>query len=203
MPSVLLTAFEPYGEWSENASWLALIQLTQNLPDEPKVTTRRYPVCYEGLQERLESDLAANYDVVLHLGQAPGSTEVALETIGLNIAGDTTRLPEEFPPLIADGPVAYQTNLPVHEWAERLRQTGVPAQVSHHAGTYLCNAVLYLSQHIVSREGFRSQVGFIHLPLDVSQTITRRRGMPAMPSQSVCQGLRAILEEINLAASLA
>ena len=32
MPSVLITAFEPYDRWRANSSWLTLVQLTQDLP---------------------------------------------------------------------------------------------------------------------------------------------------------------------------
>jgi len=39
---VLLTAFEPYDRWKANASWLTLVQLTQNFPEQPKITTRLY-----------------------------------------------------------------------------------------------------------------------------------------------------------------
>ena len=44
MPQILLTAFGPYGPFPDNASWLALIELTRDLPDFVSVTTRRYPV---------------------------------------------------------------------------------------------------------------------------------------------------------------
>ena len=47
MPRVLITAFGPYGKWAENASWLALVELTRHLPAQPEITTRRYPVDLE------------------------------------------------------------------------------------------------------------------------------------------------------------
>ena len=72
MLSVLITAFEPYDRWPENSSWLALVELTRDLPTNLKVVTRRYPVDFEAARSRLLDDLAANYDFALHLGQAPG-----------------------------------------------------------------------------------------------------------------------------------
>ena len=51
MPRVLLTAFEPYDRWKANASWLALVQLTQHLPDEPQITTRLYPVDFAEMKK--------------------------------------------------------------------------------------------------------------------------------------------------------
>ena len=76
MTTVLITAFEPYDRWPENASWLALLELTRDLPPEPKVVTRRYPVDFASARTRLFEDLAANYDFALHLGQSPGSSRV-------------------------------------------------------------------------------------------------------------------------------
>jgi len=36
MTRVLITAFEPFDRWSENSSWLALVELTRSLPESPK-----------------------------------------------------------------------------------------------------------------------------------------------------------------------
>ena len=69
MPRVLLTAFEPYDRWKANASWLALVELTRNLPEQPQVTTRLYPVDFSEMKERLEADLSAKFDFALHVGQ--------------------------------------------------------------------------------------------------------------------------------------
>ncbi len=51
MTRVLLTAFEPYDTWKANASWLALVDLTSDLPSQPQVTTRLYPVDFDQLRE--------------------------------------------------------------------------------------------------------------------------------------------------------
>ena len=56
MASILITAFEPYGSWKENSSWLALVELTRDLPEDPKVVTRRYPVDFSTTRERLAED---------------------------------------------------------------------------------------------------------------------------------------------------
>ena len=59
MPKILLTAFEPYDVWSENASWLALVELTKEMPPGIDITTRRYPVDFTAVKERLAEDLPA------------------------------------------------------------------------------------------------------------------------------------------------
>lgn len=197
MKRVLITAFEPYGDWSENASWLALVELTKSLPEAPEITTRRYPVDYSELAVRLADDLVADYDVALHLGQAPGQSSVHLETVGLNVAGPLGDTPDEFRKLAADGPDAYLSSMPLTRWANELRALGIPTTVSHHAGTYLCNAALYLSQHIAATRQLKLQSTFVHVPLCPSQTLHQTAPVASMPTALVVSGLVRILELIR------
>jgi pyroglutamyl-peptidase len=196
MPRVLLTAFEPYDRWKANASWLALVELTKNLPESPKITTRLYPVDFAEMKERLASDLSAKFEYALHLGQAPGSSRIQLEAIGLNIGGSSSQSPDQYRALVEDGPVAYRTKLPLADWAVKLRRAGVPTQVSYHAGTYLCNATLYWSQYLVERLALTTETAFIHVPLDISQVVNEPHGTAAMPTSLSAQAIRLILEEL-------
>ncbi len=196
MPRVLLTAFEPYGEYDENASWLTLVELTRNLPREPQVITRRYPVDFAVVQERLARDLADEYDFALHLGQAPGSSCVRLEAIGVNIGGPAESPPEAYTPLTEEGPVAYRSSLPLAEWSARITAAGIPAQVSYHAGTYPCNATLYWTHHLAARGGLRTRAAFIHLPLDTSQVARTRRPAASLPASLSAQAVHLMLEAI-------
>ncbi len=196
MTSVLLTAFDAYGGWDQNSSWLTLIELTRNLPDRPIVTTRRYPVDFQAMRERLAADLDANYDYAFHLGQSPGRGRVELEAIGLNIAGKLEQRPDEFFRLVEDGPVAYRSDLPLADWAAKVRQAGIPCQLSHHAGTYLCNATLYLSHFLAEQKSLITRPLFIHLPLDVSQTLGQCKDFPTMPATTMAAAVRLILDEL-------
>ncbi|HEY2827819.1 MAG TPA: pyroglutamyl-peptidase I [Pirellulales bacterium] len=196
MPRVLLTAFEPYDRWKANASWLALVHLTQNLPELPQITTRLYPVDFAVMQEQLAADLSGNYDYALHLGQAPGSSRIQLEAIGLNIGGSSSQSPDQYRPLTDLGPVAYRTALPVADWAVKLRRAGVPAQVSFHAGTYLCNATLYWSHFLAEQMALKTQIVFIHVPLDISQVVNEPHGTASLPSSISGQAVRLILGEL-------
>ncbi len=196
MPRVLLTAFEPYDRWKANASWLVLVQLTQELPGQPQLVTRLYPVDFSEMKERLATDLAANFDYALHLGQAPGSSRIQLEAIGLNVGGSSSQSPDQYRPLLDDGPVAYRTALPLADWAVKLRRAGIPAQVSFHAGTYLCNATLYWSHYLAERMSLATQSAFIHVPLDVSQVVNEPHGTASLPASFSAQAVRLILDEL-------
>lgn len=201
MKNVLLTAFEPYDRWKTNASWLTLVQLTHDRPTSPKITTRLYPVDFAAVQARLREDLQANYDYVLHLGQAPGSTRIRLESIGLNIggpvSGSVSDSPDQFRPLVEDGPVAYRTELPLGQWAVKLRRAGIPAQVSYHAGTFLCNATLYLTHHLIEQLGLKSKAAFVHVPLDATQVLHESQELAALPSAVTASAIRLLLEELR------
>ncbi len=198
MASVLITAFEPYDRWRANASWLTLMRLTQSLPNQPSITTRLYPVDFAAVKERLANDLRANHDFALHLGQAPGSTRVQLESIAINIGGSSMQMPEDFRPLVDGGPIAYRSPLPLGAWATQLRDKGIPAQVSYHAGTYLCNATLYFSCYLSERMGLKTRSAFVHLPLDPSQTAAQSQDLASLPAQLSADALQTILAEMAL-----
>ena len=196
MKRVLITAFGPYDNWQENSSWLALVELTRDMPEGLAITTRRYPVDFAAVKRLLSQDLEAGFDIALHLGQAPGSSHIRLEAVGLNIGGSSSQLPEEFQPLSPDGRLAYHSSLPLARWATVLRAADIPAQVSFHAGTYLCNATLYWSHYLAEIHRLPTQSTFIHLPLDVSQLLDGPHDLPWLPTSLAVQALRLILADV-------
>ena len=196
MPSILITAFEPYDVWTENSSWLALVEFSKELPSSVRVVTRLYPVNLPVVRERLARDLAEDFDYALHVGQAPGAAAIRLEAFGINIGGSSKEPPEACQPLVADGPAAYRSALPLAKWARKLRESGIPATVSYHAGTYLCNAVLYLSQHLARQQRLRTQSTFLHLPLALSQTSNVTKEIAALPTKMAAAAIHLIVSDL-------
>ena len=198
MPKILITAFEPYDIWTENSSWLALVEYLKDSPASStlRIVTRRYPVNFQLAKERLAQDLSDNFDYAIHLGQAPGSAAIRLEAYGINTGGSSQDSNESFQPLVFDGPAAYRSTLPLGAWAKMLREQGIPAAVSYHAGTYLCNAVLYLSHHFAKKQQLQTQATFLHLPLDVSQACGSNKEIATLPTQICAAGLRLIVSNL-------
>ena len=196
MPRVLLTAFEPFDVWRTNSSWLTLVELTKNLPQHPQITTRLYPVDYEQLRQRLPQDLAHGYDVVIHLGQAAGHQCIHLEMVALNLALFPDTYPDQCEPLVPSGPLAYRSQLPVSGWSSAIRQAGIPAQVSYHAGTYLCNAAFYLTQHFAESHQLPTQALLLHLPLDTSQVVNSSGTLASLPAATCAHAVRIILQQV-------
>lgn len=196
MPSVLITAFGPYDRWQSNASWLCLMELTRDLPGPMAIATRLYPVDFVQVRQKLEADLRSGYDFALHLGQSPGSGVVRLEAIGINVGGSTDQSPEQFQPLAEDGPAAYRSALPLAAWAQKLRGAGIPAVVSYHAGTYLCNATLYWTHYLAAKLALPTQAAFVHLPLDPSQVAGDAQDRASLPAATGAAAVRLMLAEL-------
>lgn len=199
---VLLTAFEPYDQWSSNSSWLALVELLKEFPPGGELVTRRYPVDLPAVRDKLAQDLKRPFDVVLHLGQSPGASCVKLEAIAINAAGLTDTRNDELEEIVPGGPVAYRSRIPLAHWSALLRRENIPSKISYHAGTYLCNATMYLSHHILSareREGLQPacSVGFVHLPLATEQVLDHHQAMPSLPISMLAKALRVLVEDLQ------
>ncbi len=190
MVKILLTAFEPYDRWPENSSWMTLVDLTSWLETSSTVITRRYPVDLKAASDRLRKDLLDRYDYAIHLGQNPGAPVVKLESTGLNLRTDGQ-------PLIAGAPAAYQTSLPLKQLDDGLIDEGIPCEVSHHAGTYLCNAVLYLSQHFCNQLSLQTRSMFIHLPLTPVQVARARGGLPSCDPRMMARAIATTIRWVE------
>ncbi len=196
MKSVLITAFEPYDRWSENSSWLAIVELTRTLPAQPRIVTRLYPVDFDRVRDKLDEDLAANHDLALHLGQSPGSASIQLEQFAVNVRGETGIWNERPPPLVSDGPLAFESNAPLSDWAAKIRAAGIPARLSYHAGVYLCNATLYFSRYLCERKKLKTRSAFVHLPLAPSQAMQQPVDVASLSPVQVAAALRCVLAMI-------
>lgn len=196
MARILLTAFEPYETWKANASWLALIDLTRQLPANCEITTRLYPVDLESMKEKLVNDLKSNYDFAFHVGQAPKSSCIQLEEMAVNVASPGHSLDDQDASLMVcdSGPEAYRSKLPVRDWAKTLRASGIPARVSFHAGTFLCNAILYWSCRISEDMQLPTRSTFVHVPLDTSQVLDLKDATAFMPSSMVAKALHTLVQ---------
>lgn len=221
---VLLTAFEPFGGWSENSSLLCLNAVMEGLQMSPlvgvAVTPRVLPVDFAAARDVVEEEISKSYNFALHLGQAAGSAALRLESFAINVgvqrvaaspalewgaaalrtkraamsAGSTHFR------LVNDGPAAYESALPLADWLARLLTGGVPAERSFHAGTYLCNAVYYWSSDFARRSGGPTQAAFIHVPLAPSQAAEDPAQSPTLDVGVAAAGVRIILETLALSA---
>ena len=171
---ILVTAFEPFNGRDINPSQLILEQL--EAPEGVTLMKELLPVEFKASTEILKMRLKEHRtDVVISLGQAGNRPEISVERVAVNLdncrssngqkiiadnAGDT---PVD-EPIVADGPQAYFSNLPVWEMVEAIQKAGVDVAVSYTAGTYVCNHVMYTVLHEVAINYPDTKAGFIHVP---------------------------------------
>jgi pyroglutamyl-peptidase len=188
---ILLTGFEPFGKATLNPSGEIVKQITGE-----NIITAILPVAYAQSAERLLQLIAEhNPDVVICLGQAEGRTQITPERIAINL--DDARLADNQGvmrndlSIVLDGPVAYESTLPIKEIVKAINDAGVPAAVSLSAGAFLCNHVFYVAQDHF--KGTKVRSGFVHVPLMDSQG-PEFPGLPTMPLEQMVTAVRAMLE---------
>ena len=93
--------------------------------------------------------------------------------------------------------MAFDSQLPVENWSQRLGERGIPARVSYHAGTYLCNAILYLSHYTIQQNGWNTRAGFIHLPVEISQAASHPTPLPSLSRETAAMALKLVLEQVD------
>jgi len=191
MTKVLLTGFEPFGKATLNPSGEIVKQISGD-----NIITAILPVAYAQSAERLLALIAEHKpDVVICLGQAEGRTHISPERIAINL--DDARLADNEGvirndvPIVAGGPVAYESTLPIKEIVKAINDAGVPTVVSLSAGAFLCNHVFYVAQDHF--KGTKVRSGFVHVPL-MDEQAGEFPGLPTMPLDQMVKAVRTMLE---------
>ena len=196
MASILLTGFEPFDGETINPSWQAVLR-AQALWDGPEqLNIAEIPVDFEAGDRSLAEALARfRPELVIAVGQAGGRSGISLERVAINV--DDARIPDNagFQPvdaaIVADGPAAYFSTLPVKSCVAALAEAGIPASVSQTAGTYACNHLFYRLMHSLHAEHPHARGGFVHIPFAPEQVAGRDQ--PSMSVDLVSTALLAIV----------
>jgi pyroglutamyl-peptidase len=197
-PVILLTGFEPFDGESVNPSWQVAQALHGETVAGARVQSLCLPCAFGDALDVLGAALARQRPgIVLALGQATGRADFSPERVAINL--NDARIPcnagrqpiDE--PVVPGAPAAYFSTLPIKAIAAALREAGLPAAVSHSAGTYVCNHVFYGLMHALRRRrGVRA--GFMHLPLLPEQAAQRAWPTPAsLPLATLVHGVRLSL----------
>lgn len=191
--TVLLTGFAPFGGERVNPSWQAVSALHGTRIAGHRVVARELPVVFGDSLKTLRSALREIQPaLVICVGQAGGRPQLSLERVAINV--DDARIPDNAGqqpidvPVIADGPAAYFSTLPIKAMREALRSAGFPGEVSQTAGTYVCNHVFYGLMHALRRQR-AARAGFIHIPYSPAQAALHP-GTPSIAVETVTAALR-------------
>lgn len=177
----LVTGFEPFGGSDRNPS----AELTARLGAE--AATAVLPVEFGALRQLVPELLAEhNPTHVVCLGLSGRATGLTLERVAVNlidarIPDNTGERPVDLP-VVPGGPAARFVTLPVKAMLRAVQASGVPGELSLSAGSYACNALLYLMLHEAAAlpQEPRPRCGFIHVPPeDVLDLDSQERGLRA------------------------
>lgn len=192
MRTVLITGFEPFDGEAVNPSWEVVSHLDNAIIGGCRVVARQLPCVFGAALEELNAAIdALSPTLVLCVGQAGGRSDISVERVAINV--DDARIPDNRgnqpvdTPIVANGPAAWFSSLPIKAIVSALREAGIPASVSQTAGTFVCNHVMYGLLHKLSGIP-EAKGGFIHIPY-LPQQAAAHPGAPSMAVQTVRQGL--------------
>jgi len=194
-PTVLVTGFDPFGGASINPSWMAVQALHGRQVGGHRIVGAQLPTVFGHSLEVLRDLLQRHRpELVLCTGQAGGRAALSFERVAINV--NDARIPDnagEQPvdtPVVAGGPAAYFTNLPIKAMLATLLAEGINAEVSQTAGTFVCNHVFYgLMYELATRAELRhTRGGLVHVPWLPAQ------GQPSMRLDETVQGIKLAIE---------
>jgi pyroglutamyl-peptidase len=191
-PRILLTGFTPFGNEDINPSWEAVRGLHGRHIGGHQVVAHLLPTAFDDSRRELEQVMReVDPAILLGVGQAGGRSRLSIERVAINV--QDARLPDNAgaqpidEPVIAGGPAAYFSTLPIKAMLAALQADGLPVEISNTAGTYVCNHVAYLMLHLAARHP-DVRAGFIHIPYLPMQA-ARFPQAPSMAQGDVVRGL--------------
>jgi pyroglutamyl-peptidase len=194
-PRLLLTGFEPFGEFPVNPSWELARQFQGETINMVDIETALLPVNWATAWPTLEAAIGrVGPRWLLLMGVAAARKRVNAEVRARNLTNPLRDTAGGLPPpgdLVEPGGPAYRNcTLPAQLIVERIQFAGVPADVSTDAGGFLCNWTLYKALSAAPRIPGLQGVGFIHLPPPPAQ------GGPDLPPAQLRAGLAAVIRSL-------
>ncbi|ELY61744.1 pyrrolidone-carboxylate peptidase [Natronococcus amylolyticus DSM 10524] len=142
MSDVLLTGYEPFGEFETNPARRLATRLDGTEIGGASVAGVELPVVFDRASSRLEEAVGEHDpEIVCALGLAGGRSTLSLERVGINLRDTRGVADNEDREVVdervaADGPDAYFATLPCREMKAAMCDAGVPTRLSTDAGTH-------------------------------------------------------------------
>ncbi len=196
IPTVLVTGFEPFGGEPVNPSAEIARRLDGRAIEGHRVVGRVLSCVFGRAREEMLAAVAETAPaLVVALGQAGGRREVSLERVAINV--DDARIADNAGaqpidrPIVAGGPVAYWSTLPIKAIVAALRAVGLPAAVSQTAGTFVCNHLFFGLMHALERRPM-TRGGFVHVPW-LPEQAARHPGEFALPLDDQLRAIELVI----------
>lgn len=193
MKTVLLTGFEPFGGDRVNPSAEIVRQLNGEIIAGHAVKGVVLPCVFRRAPDQLSEHIRLDMPVlVICLGLASGRTAITPERVAVNISDapipDNAGCQPVDEPIVRGGPAAYFSTLPTKAIVQALRTRGIPSELSHTAGTFVCNHLFYSLMHHLATLPCAPMGGFIHVPATTDQQIA------GLPLNLTIEGVRVAIQ---------
>lgn len=198
---ILLTGFEAFGQSNINPSERVVGRMAEWQFEEFELETAVLPVDrFRGPEALLACVEQSQPDGVVCLGEAGGRHAISIERVAINLLdfgiADNDGLIVQDEKIVADGPDAYFTTLPVRQLKQSLNEANIPAELSLSAGAFLCNQVTYSLLHYLAQRELAVPAGFVHLPFLPQQVAAQRRPLPSMTLDLMKTAVTVILKTL-------
>ena len=197
---ILFTGFDPFGGEKINPAGEA-VKMMKNEIQGAEILKLEVPTVFGKAGEVLKKAVEQyRPDAVVCVGQAGGRAAITPEMIAVNIMD--ARIPDnagnkpchEF--IIKEGREAYFSSLPVKDIEKNLNDNGIPSAVSYHAGTFVCNYLMYSLMNLINTKYPNMRGGFVHVPYSTEQVQNRTTPVPSMLLSEITRGLEIIAETL-------
>ena len=195
MKTILVTAFEPFGEDTLNPTEIVLGMLPDVIGGYV-IRKLVLPVEYGR-----SADIAiSEYDrlrpsAVIMLGQAGGRSAITPEKTARNLMDcekpDNAGRIAEHQRISENGPDTLSSTLPIGRIVDELTARGIRCEVSKDAGAFVCNSLFY---SMLRHSGGEVPTGFIHVPYIMEQG---HPDEPFMEISDICTAIEVIIETIS------
>ena len=165
--TILVTCFEPFGGRKTNLSQLALEKLrsrkTSRAWKEEEIVFACLPVTFSKVEGILEN-LVKKHSVsrILLTGENRKAKQIQLERLALNVAhsdlADNSATKYNLAELDQTKSLALMTKCNIETLCSKMKKAGLSNRISHHGGTFVCNAAYYYAL-----KNSKNSL-FIHLP---------------------------------------
>lgn len=199
MLKVLITGFEPFGDYIENSSWEVAQRVASCCIEGAEVVAEQLPVSFARVADTLQTKVEQHApNLVIMLGQSAVTDRIKLERVALNMMdsrkADNDGYIADEEPIDESGVAALFTSLPIKKLRSAIEVKGINVKISNSAGLYICNRTYYEALRLCKERAM--QAIFVHLPLYEGQTLPQR-DKKTMPLGDMCGAVQTIIEEIK------
>ena len=196
---ILVTGFDPFGKFSINSSERAVSLLPKALGGN-EIITVILPVSYTRSEKQLLDCMrSVRPDAVVCVGQNALSAEIRVEST----AGNYAHAEEEdadhnlwlYRSIDMSGAPSYRSTLPIEAMVRNIKHAGIAAEVSHSAGTFVCNCLMYQALRACETEFAGTLCGFVHVPV-LPEQCSDPSTQPNMPLEKISEALRIALATV-------